>query len=165
MAVYCGRAAAQGGFALDWRALARKTIGANCSLLQAFREGLRGEGYVEDQNVRLENRYAEGVDGLEKAAAELTSLDVNLILAFGTPAVLAARHATKSIPIVGGAMADPVADGSVASLARPGGNVTGNTFLGPELMPKRLQLLREIVPGTDRMAALVHPGVYSEGTR
>jgi len=61
-------------------------------------------------------------------------------------------------------MADPVADGSVASLARPGGNVTGNTFLGPELMPKRLQLLREIVPGTDRMAALVHPGVYGEGT-
>ena len=61
-------------------------------------------------------------------------------------------------------MADPVADGSVPSLARPGGNVTGNTFLGPELMPKRLQLLREIVPGTDRMAALVHPGVYSEGT-
>ena len=134
------------------------------SLLQAFREGLRGEGYVEDQNVRLENRYAEGVDGMEKAAAELTSLDVQVILASGTPAVLAARRATKSIPIVGVAMADPVADGSVASLARPGGNVTGNTFLGPELMPKRLQLLREIVPGTDRMAALVHPGVYGEGT-
>jgi putative tryptophan/tyrosine transport system substrate-binding protein len=134
------------------------------SLLQAFREGLRGEGYVEDQNVRLENRYAEGVDGLEKAAVELTSLDVKVILASGTPAVLAVRRATKSIPIVGAAMADPVADGSVASLARPGGNITGNTFLGPELMPKRLQLLREIVPGADRMAALVHPGVYGEAT-
>lgn len=134
------------------------------SNLQAVREGLRDEGYVEDQNLRLENRYAVGVDGLEKAAAELTSLNVKVILAEGTPAVLAARRATKSIPIVGGNMADPVADGLIASLARPGGNITGNTFLGPELMPKRVQLLREIVPGTNRMAALVHPGVYSEET-
>jgi putative tryptophan/tyrosine transport system substrate-binding protein len=144
--------------------LGRASALMNVSTLQVFREGLRDEGYVEDQNVRLEDRYAEGVGGLEKGAAELTSLNVKVILAGGTPAVLAARRATKSIPIVGAAMADPVADGSVASLARPGGNVTGNTFLSPELMPKRLQLLREIVPGTDRMAALVHPGVYDEAT-
>ena len=134
------------------------------SLSEAFRNGLREEGYVEGQNVRAEYRYAEGVEGLEMAAAELADLDVKVILATGTPAVLAARHATKSIPIVGASMADPVADGSVASLSRPGGNVTGNTFLGPELMPKRLQLLREIVPGTDRIAALAHGGVYSDAT-
>ena len=132
------------------------------SLSEAFRNGLREEGYVEGQNVRAEYRYAEGVEGLEMAAAELAGLDVKVILATGTPAVLAARHATKSIPIVGASMADPVA--SVASLSRAGGNVTGNTFLGPELMPKRLQLLREIVPGTDRIAALAHGGVYSDAT-
>ena len=135
------------------------------SLSRAFREALREEGYVEDQNIRTENRYAEGVEGLEKAAVELANLSVEVnSLASGTAAVLAARRATKSIRIVGASMADPVADGSVASLARPGGNVTGNTFLGPELMPKRLQLLREIVPGADRHAALVHPGVFGEGT-
>lgn len=119
---------------------------------------------MEDQNIRTENRYAESVEGLETAAVELANLGVEVILASGTPAVLAARRATKVIPIVGASMADPVADGSVASLARPAGNVTGNTFLGPELMPKRLQLLREIVPGAGRIAALVHPGVYGEST-
>lgn len=134
------------------------------SVSRAFREGLREEGYVEDQNIRTENRYAESVEGLETAAVELANLGVEVILASGTPAVLAARRATKVIPIVGASMADPVADGSVASLARPAGNVTGNTFLGPELMPKRLQLLREIVPGAGRIAALVHPGVYGEST-
>jgi putative tryptophan/tyrosine transport system substrate-binding protein len=162
VAVNCRRAAEQRGLAPYRRG--RPSAQIAVSTLQAFREGLRDEGYVEDHNIRLENRYADGVGGLEKAAAELTSLNVKVILAGGTPAVLALRRATKSIPIVGGAMADPVADGSVVSLARPGGNVTGNTFLGPELMPKRLQLLREIVPGTDRMAALVHPGVYGEAT-
>jgi ABC-type uncharacterized transport system substrate-binding protein len=134
------------------------------SLLQAFREGLREVGFVEGQNVTTEHRYAEGPVGLEKAANDLAGLNVKVILATGTPAVLAARRATTTIPIVGASMADPVADGSVASLARPGGNVTGNTFLGPELMPKRLQLLREIVPRADRIAALVHSGVYGEAT-
>ena len=134
------------------------------SLLQAFREGLREVGFVEGQNVTTEHRYAEGPVGLEKAANDLAGLNVKVILAVGTPAVLAARRATTTIPIVGASMADPVADGSVASLARPGGKVTGNTFLGPELMPKRLQLLREIVPRADRIAALVHSGVYGEAT-
>jgi putative tryptophan/tyrosine transport system substrate-binding protein len=106
------------------------------SLLQAFREGLREVGFVEGQNVTTEHRYAEGPVGLEKAANDLAGLNVKVILAVGTPAVLAARRATTTIPIVGASMADPVADGSVASLARPGGNVTGNTFLGPELMPQ-----------------------------
>jgi putative tryptophan/tyrosine transport system substrate-binding protein len=78
--------------------------------------------------------------------------------------VIAAMHATKNIDIVGWAMADPVADGLIASLGRPGGNVTGNTFLGPELQPKRFQLLREIAPQTTHIAMLQHPRVYSEAT-
>jgi putative tryptophan/tyrosine transport system substrate-binding protein len=134
------------------------------SNLEAFREGLREESYVEDQNIRIENRYAEGVEALEKAADELVGLKADVIMATGTPGVFAAKRATKSISIVGWAMADPVADGLVASLARPGGNVTGNTFLGPELEPKRLQLLREIVPDITQVAALQHPGVYGEAT-
>ena len=104
------------------------------------------------------------MDGLEKAAAELVGLNVNVIVAGGTPAVKAVMRATKNIAIVGTSMADPVADGLIASLAWPGGNVTGNTFLGPELEPKRLQLLRDIAPQATHIAALRHPGVYSEAT-
>src|SRR5262249_271027 len=99
-----------------------------------------------------------------KAADELVRLDPDVILAGTTPATFAVRQATSAIPIVGVTLADPVADGLVASLARPGGNVTGNTFIGPELGAKRLQLLREIVPAATRIAALQHPGVYSEDT-
>ena len=88
----------------------------------------------------------------------------DIIIAFSTTAALPAKQATSTIPIVAVAMADPVADELVASLARPGGNVTGTTFLGPELVPKRLQLLREVVPGLSRVAALWHPNAYSERT-
>jgi putative ABC transport system substrate-binding protein len=126
--------------------------------------GLREEGYVEGQNFITEYRYAEDFDGFRKAANELVRLNVDVITAAGTVAALAAKGATNTIPIVSGSMADPVADGLVASLARPGGNITGNTFLGPELGPKRLQLLREVVPEATRIAALQHPGVYSDHT-
>ena len=98
------------------------------------------------------------------ATHDLVRLHVDVIVTGGTPAALAVKRATNTIPIVVVAMADPVADGLVASLARPGGNVTGNTFLGPELGPKRLQLMREVVPGVPRVAVLQHPGVYSERT-
>jgi len=118
---------------------------------------------VEGQDIAIEYRYGD-LDGLRSAANDLVRLNVDVIVAGGTPAALAAKRATNTIPIVGGAMADPVADGLVASLARPGGNVTGNTFLAPELGPKRLQLLREVVPGVTRVAALQHPGVYGERT-
>ena len=102
---------------------------------------------------------------MSSAANDLVRLNVDVIVAGGgTPAALAAKRATTTIPIVARAMADPVADGLVANLARPGGNVTGNTFLAPELGPKRLQLLREIVPSVTRVAVLQHPGVYSERT-
>jgi putative ABC transport system substrate-binding protein len=134
------------------------------SLTEAFRRGLREHGgYVEGQDIAIEYRYGD-LDGLRSAANDLVRLNVDVIVAGGTPAALAAKRATNTIPIVGGAMADPVADGLVASLARPGGNVTGNTFLAPELGPKRLQLLREVVPGVTRVAALQHPGVYGERT-
>src|SRR5882762_2324205 len=133
------------------------------SFRESFGRGLREEGYVEGQNVAIEYRPAH-LDGLRSAADDLVRLNVDVIYAGGTPAALAAKQATHTTPIVAGAMADPLADGLVASLARPGGNLTGNTFIAPELGPKRLQLLREVVPGVTRIAALQHPGIYSERT-
>jgi putative ABC transport system substrate-binding protein len=133
------------------------------SIKESFGRGLRDEGYVDGQNVKIEYRHAD-LDGLRGAASDLVRLKIDAIYAGGTPAALAAKHATETIPIVVGAMADPVADGLVASLARPGANITGNTFLAPELGPKRLQLLREVVPSVRRLAVLQHPGVYSEQT-
>ena len=130
----------------------------------AFQRGLREAGYVEGQNIAIEHRYAKDSDQASRAANELADLGVDVIMAVGTPNALAVKQATSSIPIVGATMADPVADGLVASLSRPGGNLTGNTFLGPELGSKRFQLLRELLPGITRIAGLQHPGVYSEIT-
>jgi len=130
----------------------------------AFLQGLREGGFIEGQNIAIEQRYARDSDEASKAANELVGLRVDVIMAVGTPNSLAMKRATNSIPIVGATMADPVADGLVASLSRPGGNLTGNTFLGPELGSKRFQLLRELVPGITRIAGLQHPGVYSERT-
>jgi putative ABC transport system substrate-binding protein len=118
---------------------------------EALSQGLREQGsYVEGQNIAFEYRY-EDLDGLRSAANDLVRLNVDVIVAGGTPAALAAKRATNTMPIVGVAMADPVADGLVTSLARPGGNITGNTFLAPELGPKRLQLLREVLPRVTRL--------------
>jgi putative ABC transport system substrate-binding protein len=134
------------------------------SIEEACREGLREEGFAEDQNIKTQNRYGDDLEGLRRGADDLVQLNVSVIVAGGTPATLAAKRATTNIPIVGANMADPVADGLVASLARPGGNITGTTFLGPELQPKRFQLLREVVPGARRIATLQHPAVYGEAT-
>jgi ABC-type uncharacterized transport system substrate-binding protein len=132
---------------------------------EACLRGLRENGYTEGQNITIEDRYfGNGPDQLNNAVDELVRLGVDVIVAMGTPAALAAKRATNSIPIVAASMADPVADGLIASLARPGGNVTGNTFIGPELGPKRLQLLKEVFPEATRFAALQHPLVYSERT-
>jgi ABC-type uncharacterized transport system substrate-binding protein len=131
---------------------------------EEFRRGLRENGYVVDQNIAIEERFSADPEELRTAVEQLVRLNVDVILAGGTQAALAAKRATDTIPIVSGAMADPVGDGLVASLARPGGNVTGNTFLGPELGPKRLQILKETVPAATRFAALQHPNVYSERT-
>jgi putative ABC transport system substrate-binding protein len=137
---------------------------ASPGLVEACRKGLQEEGFIEDQNIRTQSRYGDDLEALRRGADDLVRLNVTVIVAHGTPAALAAKRATINIPIVGANMADPLADGLVASLARPGGNITGTTFLGPELQPKRLQLLREVIPGAKRIAVLQHPAVYSEAT-
>jgi ABC-type uncharacterized transport system substrate-binding protein len=104
------------------------------------------------------------IERFPEVARELVRLSPDLIWANNTPAARAAKQATTSIPIVVPIMGDPVSDGLVASLARPGGNVTGMTFLGPELAAKRLELLKQALPGISRVAALWHPGAYGEPT-
>jgi putative ABC transport system substrate-binding protein len=133
--------------------------------IASFQQGLREAGYNEGQNIAIERRFAEwNSDRLRGMANELVERKVDVIVARSTTGARAAKQATSTIPIVATAMADPVGDELVASLARPGGNVTGTTFLGPELIAKRLQLLREVVPGLSRVAALWHPTAYGERT-
>ena len=128
-------------------------------------QALRDLGYVEGQNIRFEYRAAGGVtERLAVLATELVTLGVTVIVSYSTPATRAAQKATSTVPIVGLAMGDPVADGLVASLGYPGGNVTGNTFLGPELVPKRLGYLKELLPSLTRAGVLWHPQAYSEQT-
>ena len=135
------------------------------NMLNAFLQGLRELGYTEGENLTIERRYANGSsDQLRELAAELVRSKPDIIVAFSTTAARPAKQETGTIPIVAIAMADPVADELVTSLARPGGNVTGTTFLGPELVSKRLQLLRELFPELSRVAALWHPNAYSERT-
>jgi len=118
----------------------------------AFREGLREHGYLEGQNLAFEYRYAGGLpDRLVWVAAELVRRPVELIATFGTPATLAVKQATTTIPIVMIGIGDPVGAGLVSNLARPGGNITGNSILGPDLTGKRLQLLKEAIPALSRV--------------
>jgi ABC-type uncharacterized transport system substrate-binding protein len=127
--------------------------------------GLRELGYAEDQNIVIERLFGESnADRLRELAAELVKRQVDVIVALSTTAARPARQATTVIPIVAIAMADPVEDDLVASLARPGGNVTGTTFLGPELVAKRLQLLSEVVPQHSRVAIVWHPRAYGDRT-
>jgi putative tryptophan/tyrosine transport system substrate-binding protein len=128
-------------------------------LVEAFRHGLRERGWVEGQNIALEFRWAEGeLERFPALAAELVHLKVDVIVTIGgTPASLAAKHATDRIPIVMAVGADPVGTGLVASLAQPGGNITGLTLFVPELEGKRLELLKEAVPGVSRVAVLANP--------
>lgn len=135
----------------------------------AFTAGLRAEGYVEGGNIRIEWRSADGrAEQAARAAAELVALKVDVIVASLTPAVQAAHKATRSIPIIMAPAGDPIQQGFAASLARPGGNVTGLT--GVELSPKRVELLREMVPGLKKIALLLNradpsfAGVMSRGT-
>ena len=127
--------------------------------VKAFREGLRELGWIEGQNIIIDYRFAEGrFDRLPALAAELIRLKVDVIVASPTPAALAAKNATSTIPIVMTGGGNPVGLGLVASLARPGGNVTGLTFsVGFDTVVKALELLREIVPNASRVAVLLNP--------
>jgi putative ABC transport system substrate-binding protein len=126
--------------------------------IDTFRQALDDLGYIERKNVRFEYRYAKGHDErFPELANDLVGLNVDVILAWGTDAVLAAKQATTTIPIVMGAVGDPVDSGIVTDLARPGGNVTGCALRTAELEAKRLQLLKEMVPGLSRVAILFNP--------
>jgi putative ABC transport system substrate-binding protein len=126
---------------------------------EAFRQTLRELGYAEGRDIIIEYRWATGKEEwLPELSAELVRLKVDVIVAAGTVVIAAAKRATSTIPIVMAAAADPVSSGFVASLARPGGNITGVTLLSTELAGKRLQLLRELVPKATRAAVLVNPG-------
>jgi putative ABC transport system substrate-binding protein len=126
-------------------------------LTAAFREGLRALGYVDGRNIAVIPRWADASQRLSDLAAEAVRNNVDVIVTQGTPAAQAAKRATSTIPIVMATSGDPVALGLVASLARPGGNVTGNTILTPDLNGKRLELIRELVPGISRIAVLANP--------
>ena len=133
--------------------------------LEAFFQGLHDLGYVEGRNLVIEYRYAEGKPERYPAlAADLVALKVDVIVAANILAALAAKQATRTLPIVSVGAADPVTSGLVTSLARPGGNVTGLSSLAPELVGKCLELLKQAVPGVTRVAVLWQPGAYGEHT-
>jgi putative tryptophan/tyrosine transport system substrate-binding protein len=139
--------------------LERTSPATNAANVDGFREGLRALGYAEGKNFVIEYRSAEGHDErFPELAADLVRLNVDLILARGTPAVLAAKNASGTIPVVITGVGDPVAQGIVVSLARPGANVTGLSPVVTETYPKRVELLREVVPKGRRIAALFNMG-------
>src|SRR5437773_3442806 len=138
----------------------------NPHLREAFRQGLRDLGYAESRNVMIEYRDAEGKpERLPALAAELIALKVDVIVTGGgTPTALAAKQATRTLPIVFSSAADPVTDGLVTSLARPGGNITGSSNFTPELVGKCLEHLKQAVPLVNRVAVLWQPGFMDERT-
>jgi putative ABC transport system substrate-binding protein len=126
--------------------------------IEGFRLGLRDFGYVEGTNVTIQYRFAEGhYERLSDLANELVRSKVNLIVTHGTPGSLAAKRATTTIPIVIASIGDPVATGVVASVARPGGNITGQSFFNPELRAKRIELLKEVMPRLTQVAVILNP--------
>jgi putative ABC transport system substrate-binding protein len=133
------------------------TAAANADRVEAMRTGLRQLGYVEGQNIAIEFRWAETVDQLPDLAAELVRMNVVVIFAPSSTEVEAARQATKTIPIVFAVHADPVGIGHVASLPRPGGNITGLTMLMTDLAAKELEILKEAVPQATRIGVLWNP--------
>jgi len=139
--------------------LERTPVAVNAANLEGFRQGLRVLGYIEGKNLAIEYRSADGRDErFPELAAELAQLKVDLILTRGTPAALAAKRATSSIPVVITGVGDPVGQGIIASLPRPGGNITGLSATVTEIYPKRVEILRELVPKATRIAALFNMG-------
>jgi putative ABC transport system substrate-binding protein len=138
--------------------LGGSSASAYSGFIDAFRKSLRDLGYVEGQNIAIEYRYADGKrDRLSDLSADLIRLKVDVILVSGSLAIGALKNATKTIPIVMTTVEDPVAQGFVDSLARPGGNITGLTNLAPELSGKRMELVKETLPKVDRIAVLWDP--------
>jgi putative ABC transport system substrate-binding protein len=138
--------------------LSSRSPGESDALVSSFRRGLSETGYVEGQNVAIEYRWADGhYDRLPALASDLIGRDADVIVAGGAPATRAAKSATSAIPIVFNTGTDPVADGLVTSLARPGGNLTGVTGLTVEMLPKLFELLSELIPQARVIAALVNP--------
>jgi putative ABC transport system substrate-binding protein len=130
-----------------------------------FNQGLSELGYTEGVNVTIERRYGDwNADRFKEIASDLVQRKVDVILVVSTTPARAAKQATSTIPIVVAGMADPVGDELVASLSRPGGNITGTTFLGPELIAKRFGLLKDAISGISRVAALWHPTAYGKRT-
>jgi putative tryptophan/tyrosine transport system substrate-binding protein len=138
--------------------LGNSTPALEAKLLASFREGLRDLGYVEGRNISIEYRWAEGnYDRLPALVAELIASNVEVIVTAGTPASLAVKKASSTMPLVMVAVGDPIGTGLVASLARPGGNATGLTSIAPELEGKRLELIKEVVPALSRLAVFWNP--------
>jgi putative ABC transport system substrate-binding protein len=134
------------------------------SRLEAIRLGLRDFGYVEGTNITIEYRWAQGrYERLPELAAELVRSKVDLILTHSTPGTLAAKRATTTIPIVMALVGDPVAVGIVTSVARPGGNITGQSFFNPELRAKRIELLKEVMPRITQVAVILNADNPSTG--
>jgi putative ABC transport system substrate-binding protein len=132
------------------------TASSSAVLVEAFRQELRKLGWIEGKNITIEYRFAEQKsDRLPELAADLVRLRVDLIVTFGGPTPLAAKNATTTIPIVMASSVDPVAEGLIASLARPGANVTGLSTLAPELNTKRLEILKDVLPNLSRVGILV----------
>jgi putative tryptophan/tyrosine transport system substrate-binding protein len=133
---------------------------ASAHLFEAFKAGMRELGYVEGQSVVYEHRFGENrTERLHEAAAELVRLKMDVIVTSTDQGIAAVKQQTRTIPIVMANSTDPVGTGFVASLARPGGNITGNSGMSPELSGKRLELLREVVPGLSRVAILWNPEI------
>ena len=138
--------------------LATHSPAVTANHLEAFRQGLRALGYVEGRNIAIEYRWAEGrAERFPDFAVELVGLKVDVIVATSSPLALAAKNATRTIPSVFATAADPVGSGLVASIAHPGGNVTGLSLLAPEIVAKQLDLLKEAVPKASRVAVLSNP--------
>jgi putative ABC transport system substrate-binding protein len=139
--------------------LTETTASGSAGLLETFRQEMRKLGWIEGKNFTIESRFAEQKnEWLPELAAELVRLKVDLIAVTATPPAVAAKKATTTIPIVMGNVGDPVGAGLIASLARPGGNVTGNASLSPELNSKRLEVLKDAVPRLSRVGVLRTPG-------
>jgi ABC-type uncharacterized transport system substrate-binding protein len=141
-----------------WRIGVLAAVPPMPAMLSAFRDGMRGRGYVEGQNLSIDIRWPQGsFDQDPSVVTELVNSNVDVIVVWGTPATIAARRATSTIPIVMASAGDPVGSGLIASLARPGGNVTGLTNIQLDLSAKQMELFAELVPGMKRVGVVRNP--------